>query len=218
MKTPRILIAAVAQMALTGAAHAAAVFQGRLADGTASSTCTVSGATKCTSFYESNLDLTILNNWNIGKGSWSASAVDGSAQALAESAGFAATGLTGWTLPTGNGTSVAGGPDQFLSIWMDAYYDSLGGLQAQFEGVQTGRYWSSTLYGDYPSNAWYLWIYVMPNGIYTAIPLTTNQNDQLYTVAVRPGDVAAFVPEPQTLALALLALGAAVVARRRRPA
>jgi hypothetical protein len=35
---------------------------------------------------------------------------------------------------------------------------------------------------------------------------------------VRPGDVAADVPEPQTLALTLLALGAAVVTRRRRPA
>lgn len=35
-------------------------------------------------------------------------------------------------------------------------------------------------------------------------------------VAVHPGDVTA-VSEPQTLALALLALGATVVARRRRP-
>ncbi|NDG39945.1 MAG: PEP-CTERM sorting domain-containing protein [Betaproteobacteria bacterium] len=35
-----------------------------------------------------------------------------------------------------------------------------------------------------------------------------------YAVAVRPGEVAAFVPESQTLAL--LALGAPVVARRRR--
>jgi hypothetical protein len=39
----------------------------------------------------------------------------------------------------------------------------------------------------------------------------------LYAVAVRLGDVAAPVPEPQTLALVLLALGATVVARRRRP-
>jgi hypothetical protein len=37
-----------------------------------------------------------------------------------------------------------------------------------------------------------------------------------YAVAVRPGDVAAAVPEPQTLALALLALGATMVVRRRR--
>ncbi len=43
------------------------------------------------------------------------------------------------------------------------------------------------------------------------------KNAEFYAVAVRPGDVAAAVSEPQTLALALLALGAAVVARRRRP-
>ncbi len=36
-------------------------------------------------------------------------------------------------------------------------------------------------------------------------------------VAVRRGDVVAAVPEPQTLLLVLLALGAGVVARRTRP-
>ena len=40
---------------------------------------------------------------------------------------------------------------------------------------------------------------------------------RFFAVAVRPGDVTAPVPEPQTLALALLALGATVVAQRRRP-
>jgi hypothetical protein len=42
------------------------------------------------------------------------------------------------------------------------------------------------------------------------------QPSALYAVAVRPGDVTASVPEPQTLALVLLALGATVAARRRR--
>jgi len=37
-----------------------------------------------------------------------------------------------------------------------------------------------------------------------------------YALAVRPGDVAATVPEPQTLALALMALGAAMVGRSKR--
>jgi hypothetical protein len=35
-------------------------------------------------------------------------------------------------------------------------------------------------------------------------------------VAARPGDVVAYVPDPQTLALALLALAAPAVARRMR--
>lgn len=44
----------------------------------------------------------------------------------------------------------------------------------------------------------------------------SGKNFGLHAVAVRPGDVAASVPEPQTLALILLALGATVAARRRR--
>lgn len=43
-----------------------------------------------------------------------------------------------------------------------------------------------------------------------------HQSRALHVLAVRNGDVAAPVPEPQTLALALLALGATGVARRRR--
>jgi len=37
-----------------------------------------------------------------------------------------------------------------------------------------------------------------------------------YAVAARPGDVAAAVPEPQTLALVMLALGATMVLRKGR--
>jgi len=48
-----------------------------------------------------------------------------------------------------------------------------------------------------------------------------NQNDDFgrvasYAGAVRPGDVAAAVPEPQTLALVMLALGATMVFRKGR--
>ena len=82
---------------------------------------------------------------------------------------------------------------------------------ALFSNVQSNVYWSGTEYALYPSLASYVFR-----------PSDGFQNfyfrpDPLYAVAVRPGDVAARVPEPQTLALALLALGAMVVARRRRP-
>lgn len=42
-------------------------------------------------------------------------------------------------------------------------------------------------------------------------------NVQMLALAVRPGDVAATVPEPQTYGLVLMALSALLLARRRRP-
>jgi hypothetical protein len=181
------------------------VFQGRLADGTASNTCTASGATRCTSFYDSHLNVTILNNWNIGKGFWSATAAAGSAQALAESAGLAATGLTGWVLPTADGTTAASGLNQLFSIWSDSG-GTLTGLPAQFDGVQTDVYWSGAVYSPDPSFAW---------SFYTglATEFVNVQSVDLYAVAVRPGDVVASVPEPPTLALVLAGLGAACLVR-----
>jgi hypothetical protein len=207
MKTLKTWVAAAAMLALTSAAFAAPVFQGRLADGTASATCTVSGATKCAMFYNTTLDITILNDWDIGTGFWSATAAAGSAQALAESAGAAQTDFTGWFLPTGDGDAVAGALNQYLSIWNDVG-GSLAGLQAQFDGVQS-FYWSGTEYAQDTSRAW---DFLTLDGFQGLFDKPSAQ----YAVAVRPGDVAASVPEPQTLALALLALGATVVARRRR--
>lgn len=80
---------------------------------------------------------------------------------------------------------------------------------ALFRNVQSGAYWSGTEYAPDSANAW---------GFSTGVgdQLADRKFLPLYAVAVRPGDVTASVPEPQTLALALLALGATVVARRRR--
>ena len=210
MKTLKTWVAAAAMVALSSAAYAAPVFQGRLANGTASATCTVSGAAKCAMFYNTTLDVTILNDWNIGRGFWSATAAAGSAQALAESAGDAQTDFKGWFLPTGDGGSVAGALNQYLSIWSDVG-SSVVGLQAQFDDVQSHFYWSGTEYAPLPLNAWYFRTIGGSQSI-------GGKGIALYAVAVRPRDVTASVPEPQTLALALLALGATVVARRRRPA
>ena len=82
---------------------------------------------------------------------------------------------------------------------------------ALFSNVQSHGYWSGTEYAPGPDGAW---LFRTTDGG----QVTGGKNVALYAVAVRPGDVAASVPEPQTLALALLALGATVVARRRRPA
>ncbi len=161
-------------------------------------------------FYNTTLNATILNDWNIGRGFWSATAAAGSAQALAASAGAAQTDFTGWFLPTGDGGSVAGALNQYLSIWSDVG-SSLAGLQAQFDDVQSYVHWSGTVFAPNSGRAWFFSTLVGSRGNF-------GKDNPLYAVAVRPGDVTASVPEPQTLALALLALGATVVARRRRPA
>ena len=81
---------------------------------------------------------------------------------------------------------------------------------ALFSNVQSDAYWSGTEYAPLPHLAWLF---------YTSYGYQDydGKDYALYAVAVRPGDVAASVPEPQTLALALLALGATVVARKKRP-
>ena len=189
----------------------AQTFQGRLANGSPSATCTVSGVNKCTSFFNPTLGITILNNWSIGFGSWSATAGEGSAQALAASAGFAASGLTGWVLPTGNGFEAAGAQNQYLSIW-NQVGSSFAGISGQFASVQSSdTYWSSTEYAPLPSNAW---------GFSPALGLqnATGKSFLLDAVAVRPGDVAAAVPEPQTYAMLLAGLTALAMVTRRRSA
>ena len=81
---------------------------------------------------------------------------------------------------------------------------------ALFRNVQSSVYWSGTENAPNPASAW---IFQSSDGY----QVNYFKDDPLYAAAVRPGDVAAAVPEPQTLALTLLALGSAVMARRRRP-
>ncbi len=204
-------VLAITTAALLGLASSAkAAFQGRLTNGTPSATCTASGATKCTYFFDTTLGITILNNWNLGTGLWSAGAAPGSAQALAASAGLTASGLTGWVLPTGDGGAAAGAFNQYKSIYTSAG-GSFAGLSGQFDGVQTGSYWSGTVAAPNSSfnNAWFFG----PGG---GGQLNGRQSSQLFAVAVRPGDVAAAIPEPQTYALMLLGLGALMLAARKQ--
>lgn len=198
-------VAAATLAAVIGTAQSAPVFQGRLADGSASSSCTVSGVTKCTMFYNTTLDITILNDWNIGRGFWSAKAVAGSAQAIARSAGFAATGRKGWVLPSGDGMEDGGAENQYGSIWHDVG-ETVSGLQAQFDGVQPAFYWSRTDYEGYLGSL--AWLFG------AGYQRVLGRSREEYAVAVRPGDVAP-MPEPQTAALVLLALGLTAVVRRK---
>lgn len=80
---------------------------------------------------------------------------------------------------------------------------------ALFRNIQSLAYWSATAFGA-QNSAWYFDTSRGYQGV-------AGSDGLIYAVAVRTGDVAASVPEPQTLALVLLAVGATVVARRRRP-
>jgi len=142
---------------------------------------------------DTNTNLIWLQNWNLnGRAVWATQ------KTWAETAldGFA--GSNEWRLPE-------------ISEY-GALFTAYGDLtqETEFTDVQRDYYWS----GTEVTPGFLAWYFLPVNGFQSG----DFQYFQFFAVAVRPGDVAASVPEPQTLALALLALGAMVVARRRRTA
>jgi hypothetical protein len=81
---------------------------------------------------------------------------------------------------------------------------------ALFSNVQSNAYWSGTELAPNPASA--AWLFNTSYGFQGP----DFKSMALYAVAVRPGDVAASVPEPQTWAMMLLGLGAVLLARRKR--
>ncbi|GAA5175452.1 hypothetical protein GCM10025771_07640 [Niveibacterium umoris] len=82
---------------------------------------------------------------------------------------------------------------------------------ALFSNVQSYDYWSGTLYAPDPT---FVWVFSASDG---RQHLVNKGGIPLYAVAVRTSDGAVSLPEPQTLALVLLALTATLVAGRQRP-
>lgn len=107
------------------------------------------------------------------------------------------------------------------------FYNALGGKAGQsilddsgdtvdeianlklFKNVQSSGYWSGT---EYAPDSYFAWGFNTGGGFQGS----GGKVSSLYALAVRPGDVTAAVPEPQTLALTLIALTGALLARRRR--
>jgi hypothetical protein len=142
---------------------------------------------------DTDTNLLWLYDWNLsGRKNWG----DAKLWAAGLTVGGAAAG--DWRLPE---------IGEYADLWTDVG-SSLSGLQSKFTGVQSWYYWSGTEWGV-PGFAWGF-------GTRNGFQGSGDKNLALYAVAVRPGNVAASVPEPQTLALVLLALGATAVARGRR--
>jgi hypothetical protein len=82
---------------------------------------------------------------------------------------------------------------------------------ALFSNVRSDFYWSGTEFQPTPATrAWYFVSY--EGGQYFG----AGKDWAAYAIAVRDVDLTTSVPEPKTLGVVLLALGAVVVARRRR--
>lgn len=137
---------------------------------------------------DTNTNLIWLQDWNVnGSKNWSTQ--------MAWAEGLAFAGSSDWELPD---------ISEYGALF--AAYGNLTQVTA-FTNVQSFYYWSGTEFGGSAA-----WIFFPDNGF----QVDWSQGAAYHAVAVRTGDVTASVPEPQTLALALLALGAMVVARRRR--
>lgn len=170
--------------------------------------------------YDTVQNITWLQNWNTnGVMNWN------TAYAWADNLVYG--GFSDWRLPTslnadGTGPSCSAfncsgsemGHMFYNEFGATAGNSILSGSNAAnlalFTNVQSNIYWSGTEYALSPADAWDFYTDSGAQSLF-------GKGLALYAVAVRTGDVAASVPEPQTLALALLALGATMVARRRRP-
>ncbi len=110
------------------------------------------------------------------------------------------------------------------SEWAHLYYVTMGNLAhaagpldtmlvntGDFLNFEVAALWTGVADAKFPAYAWVF-------QFYDGYQYSNGQiNAHSGSLAVRPGDVNATVPEPQSLALALLAVGAAVLASRKRP-
>ena len=105
----------------------------------------------------------------------------------------------------------------FNTLGNQSYLNTTGDVRAvygltntgSFQNMKSYTYWFSTEYEATPDSAWG---FKIEEGYQDA----GFKSNQLYALAVRPGDVLAAVPEPETYMMLLLGLGAVGALSRRR--
>lgn len=197
----------------------------------------LNGDTVTDAFYDTSLNVTWLGAVAPGMLNWT------DANTWANSLTFG--GYSDWRLPTVTDTgapgctfSYAGGTDcgynsdTAASELAHLFYVTLGNLSlcppgdatcasgpqpgygltntGDFPDLRSGGYWTDTEYAPVPGLSWMFRTNLGHQDV-------DNQVNRFYAIAVRPGDVVNAVPEPESMALVLMAFATAGVVRRRRP-
>lgn len=180
---------AVAAILATGAAQAA--LQSR----------DLNGDTVTDAFYDTDLNITWLRDANVnGRMNWFA--------AVGWADSFSFGGYTDWRLPTSDTCS---GFNCIGSEMGHLWYADLGNLAGamtntgDFQNLQSDIYWSG-LDAGFLDSAWYF-------GTYNGTQGYVFRSSPVYAMAVRPGDVATAIPEPESYALMLAGLAVLALAR-----
>jgi hypothetical protein len=187
--------------------------------------------------YDTTLDITWLQDFNQAQTSgYDSDGFMSWTGANAWAQGLVHGGHDDWRLPTGNSSCDYPGnpPCLSLELW-NLYYTELGNVLRQashtepfthllYEPVNRyAAFWTDAtmdIQGRLYATAFHFDVQAAPGSfsLGPGIDFTVPASTLLSAIAVRSGDVASPVPEPQTLVLSLLGLGAVGLARRRQQA
>jgi len=168
------------------------------------------GDTLTDAFYDTVLDITWRRNANVnGRMTW--------ANAESWAASYSFGGYSDWRLPTSDTscTEFNCTGSEMGHLWYVDLANVAGDTTpntGNFRFMQLYAYWSGT---TDPQDSTQAFGFNIDQGDQFSAPKDGGDFALPFAMAVRPGDVTAAVPEPQTAALVLLALALTAVVRRK---